>query len=591
MVRFEGLRMEIPHPDSPLARWRLNLREYLSYTVLVTCPDLMGYSVNQGWTDMRCIETLSNLQESHWLREGTIPANVFAVAIAHFTARALDEGQKASQSMEEGECHLSQTHENVELWGLRLRLLGEELIRSKKILLLTDSGAIIYRRGKDKHVKPESFLNHPDCTHPWTNIITSCESGAGWANWAASLSVFIGKCGSIMEVCPDGKKRFPSHVTMVVIDNLNGTGANYESEEANLSDEKKTPMTKFMSDVVAQAAIEEMLDFIGYFKSAIYCQMAPAKHWGMPAAVDDIANNIRQRARAKKIATLDATHFWRSIKDFMGSESLDTKVVKPGENAGEAQVGNNAVHWHHYEAGDTKALPFHWDRFLFRIVCYLETSLIHESVNSKVFNMDEIKRLSDNIKSETLACKLSMEDFGQKPGEIAQDVIPTSKSYREAVSPPPKRRALAAPIIAPRGENAGNSQYSGSGAPQGDNAGNSQSSGSGAPRGNAPSLVVETTENGSELKGESASAEEVAERVEKIMYFVSNVYGMDDSRVFAKESKPHILPPWATTPDMGKCIMCDLLHEVVQQGKTEDCLKCPKTCCMRSSDRERQRTA
>ena len=132
---------------------------------------------------MRCIETLANLQESHGLREGTIPADIFAVAITHCMARALDEGHKASQSMQEGEHHVPQTHENVELWGLRPRLPGEELIRSKKILLLTDSGAIIYRRGilKNKHEKPESFLNHPGCTHPWTNIITSCESGAGWA--------------------------------------------------------------------------------------------------------------------------------------------------------------------------------------------------------------------------------------------------------------------------------------------------------------------------------------------------------------------------------------------------------------------------
>ena len=182
-----------------------------------------------------------------------------------------------------------------------------------------------------------------------------------------------------MEVCPDWKKRFPFHVTVIVIDNLKGTGANYESEEAKLSGEKRTSMTKFMSDVVAQAAIEEMLDLFDCFKSAVYCQTAPAKHWGMPAAVDDIANNIRQRARGKKIATLDTTQLWRSIKDFM--ESLDTnKAVKPGENAGEFQVGNNVVHWHHHEAGDTKALPFHWGRYLFRIVCYLETSLIHESV-------------------------------------------------------------------------------------------------------------------------------------------------------------------------------------------------------------------
>ena len=176
-----------------------------------------------------------------------------------------------------------------------------------------------------------------------------------------------------------------------------------------------------------------MLDFIGCLKSAIYCQMAPAKHWGLPAAVDEIANNIRQRARDMNIATLDATPFWRSIKEVMGPGSLDTKAVEPGENAGEAQVGNNAFHWHHYEAGVTKALPFHWDRCHFRIVCYLETSLIHEPVKSNIFNTDEIKRLSDNIKSGALAYKLSMEDLGQKPGEIAQDVTPTFQSYHEAV--------------------------------------------------------------------------------------------------------------------------------------------------------------
>ena len=45
-VGFEGLRMEIPNPDTPLARWRVNLRECLSYTILVTCPDVMSYDVN-----------------------------------------------------------------------------------------------------------------------------------------------------------------------------------------------------------------------------------------------------------------------------------------------------------------------------------------------------------------------------------------------------------------------------------------------------------------------------------------------------------------------------------------------------------------
>ena len=56
MVGTEGLRMEIPHPDTPLARWRINLRECLSYTILVTCPDVMSHNVNKGWTDTQCID-------------------------------------------------------------------------------------------------------------------------------------------------------------------------------------------------------------------------------------------------------------------------------------------------------------------------------------------------------------------------------------------------------------------------------------------------------------------------------------------------------------------------------------------------------
>lgn len=101
MVDVEGLRMEIPSPGSPLARWRINLRECLSYTTLVTRPDMVSFDMNKDRTDMQCIERLASLQETHKLREGTIPASVFAVAITHFTGLALDESQKASESIED----------------------------------------------------------------------------------------------------------------------------------------------------------------------------------------------------------------------------------------------------------------------------------------------------------------------------------------------------------------------------------------------------------------------------------------------------------------------------------------------------------
>ena len=235
--------------------------------------------------------------------------------------------------------------ENVEPWGLRPRLLSPELIRSKEVWLLTDSGAPIYRKQKNKNVKPDNYLNNDDCAHPWKNLITGCESGAGWVKWAASLSEFVAEYGRIMERCPDGKKRFPSHVTVVLIDNLNGPGADYEVNEARKSEEKRTSMTKFRNNVEAQAAIDKVMEPIDCLKSAVYCQTAPAKHWGMSAEVDKIADDIRRRTREKNIATLDATQVWRSIKGFIGPDSL---VAKPGENASEAESDNNVVHWHRY---------------------------------------------------------------------------------------------------------------------------------------------------------------------------------------------------------------------------------------------------
>ena len=71
-----------------------------------------------------------------------------------------------------------------------------------------------------------------------------------------------------------------------------------------------------------QDAIATLMSLLDRFRSAIYCQTAPAQHWSMPAVVDDIAKDIRQQARDSKIATLDATQFWTSIKPFLGPEQL-----------------------------------------------------------------------------------------------------------------------------------------------------------------------------------------------------------------------------------------------------------------------------
>ena len=219
MVGLEGIRVEIPNPDTPLARWRNNLRECLSYTILVTCPDLTLHDVNKDWTDMHCIDMLE-VQPGHKLIEGAIPASVHAVAINYFTARGLHEGHKASQSIEGGgnPVPLHQEYENVESWGLRPKLPAPEIIRRRKVIVLSDSGSMIYRRpGKKKkavNVKPGHYLNNDSCSDPWTNITASYEvGGADWTTWSTFLQKFVDEYGTRMEKCPDGTTVSGAHLS------------------------------------------------------------------------------------------------------------------------------------------------------------------------------------------------------------------------------------------------------------------------------------------------------------------------------------------------------------------------------------------
>lgn len=79
-------------------------------------------------------------------------------------------------------------------------MLAGKLVRNKKMLFLTDSGAPIYRKrdskGKNRCATPQSYLTNQNTnTHPWTNLITCCEYGAGWVAWTRSLQEFIETSG------------------------------------------------------------------------------------------------------------------------------------------------------------------------------------------------------------------------------------------------------------------------------------------------------------------------------------------------------------------------------------------------------------
>ena len=136
-----------------------------------------------------------------------------------------------------------------------------------------------------------------------------------------------------------------------------------QSEEEKKNEDQRTTLDKFRNDVEKQDAISHFIALLDQFRSAIYCQTAPAEHWGMPKVVDGIAKDIRDQARATNIATLDASQFWTSIKAFTGPEQLPpvsgVKSEEPpvagveSEDACETKPDENVVNWHHFETGET----------------------------------------------------------------------------------------------------------------------------------------------------------------------------------------------------------------------------------------------
>ena len=108
-------------------------------------------------------------------------------------------------------------------------------------------------------------------------------------------------------------------------------------------------------------------------------------------------------------------------------------MPESSENADLTKPDEDVINWHHYETGKTYGLPYHWDRYIFRLVCYMETSLLHESVKQKIFDMKKIEGLSTAIREEI---KEYRRNLGQDDtGGIPESTIPTQRSYREGTAP------------------------------------------------------------------------------------------------------------------------------------------------------------
>ena len=111
--------------------------------------------------------------------------------------------------------------------------------------MLSDSGSLIYRKNKNNKVKPVKFLGS-DPTYPWSNIMApDIVGGAAWADWVAFLETFVEEHGHLKELCPDKVKRFPAHISVIVLDNLNGTGIDHKWHEDKKKAEDRPTLQRF----------------------------------------------------------------------------------------------------------------------------------------------------------------------------------------------------------------------------------------------------------------------------------------------------------------------------------------------------------
>ena len=363
--------------------------------------------------------------------------------------------------------------------------------------------------------------------------------GAAWSDWVTYLEKFVEDYRHLMELCPDNVRRFPAHISVIVLDNLNGTNIYDKSHENKKKEEDRHTLKKFLDDCKKTDETDRLMGLLDQFRSALYCQTATAEHWDMPEVVDQIANHLRKKAREKKIATLSSGQFWASIQAFRGKDQLNTSVgAETGsENASGSRPAGDSYAWHHYENGQTPKLPFHWDRYLFRLVCYMETSLLHESMKQSIFDMDKIKEMSTTVNKELEEYRQSLKRG--EDGGIPESIVPNRESARTKLQKLIWLRKSLGRLV-------------------------SESA-------NAESMEVDYSGDANddenpvsdEEDGENAGSQipEADQRINMVMGPVDKVHSPDTSKLITKKDssgneRTCVLPPWAIDRNTAKCGFC-----------------------------------
>ena len=187
----------------------------------------------------------------------------------------------------------------------------------------------------------------------------------------------------ILEMDPDGVDRCPPYFHVVCSDNLNTLDANAPGEEtkrlnANKPSSRKPSTTYegFMDNDLQHNELDELMSYLGKFKSAVYVRTAPAARWNLPAEVDKITDEIVDRATKYKVTGIRGEWFWNSIVQSATAKSSG---------------------WHHaHKQGNDRFLHHHWDRVLLRIISFTKACTIHPGTLESICD----KKAYDNIYKE-----------------------------------------------------------------------------------------------------------------------------------------------------------------------------------------------
>ena len=418
---------------------------------------------------------------------------------------------------------------------------------------MTDSGSLIYRG--QKKTKPAKFLNNEA---EWSNILApDIVGGAAWSDWVTYLEKFVTDYSHLMELCPDNVRRFPAHISVIVLDNLNGTNINDKSQENKKKEEDRHTLKKFLDDCKKTDETDRLMGLLDQFRSALYCQTATAEHWDMPGVVDQIANHLREKAREKKIATLSSGQFWASIQAFRGKDQLNTNVgAETGsENASGSRPVGESYAWHHFENGSKPKLPFHWDRYLFRLVCYMETSLLHESIKRSIFDMDNIKEMSTTINMELEEYRQSLKRG--EDGGIPESIVPNRDQPEQVTEADLVEEAIGQAVGGSANDELMEVDYSGDA--------------------NDDENPVSDEEDGENAGSQFPEADQ---RINMVMGPVNKVHSPDTSKLIMKKDssgneRNYVLPPWAKDRNTAKCGFCGHERQIVLPLVEESNPTCP----------------